>query len=250
MLEASGSPARKYSYYMHLALGRVMQNGYRVDEADIATMRQSLAEAAQGDEEKDVGYATFFLGRVLWLHGDLAAAREQMERALAMAERIGESILLGQSLLGLALIALRRHDTETVRALMTQVMAVAEAMASFEYMAGAKACLAWLAWQDGRPDDVIRLSDEIQALMATTVGSGFYQGLIYLWPLIAVHLDAGHVARRWPPAASSCRPRGPGSPVTSSRWWRRPPGPGTRTSPSCAGTAAAAVALARELNYC
>jgi hypothetical protein len=108
VLEASGNPARRYGFYLHLALARVMQHGYRVDESDIATMREGLAAAAQGDEEKDVGYATYFLGRLLWLHGDLAAAGEQMERSLAMAERIGESILIGQSVLGLALTALRR----------------------------------------------------------------------------------------------------------------------------------------------
>ena len=41
---------------------------------------------------------------------------------------------------------------------------------------------------------MIKLSEEIAELMATAVGSGFYQGLVYLWPLIAVHLDAGHLA--------------------------------------------------------
>jgi class 3 adenylate cyclase/tetratricopeptide (TPR) repeat protein len=250
VLEASGSPARKYSFYMHLALGRVMQNGYRVDEADIATMRRGLTAAAQGDEEKDVGYATFFLGRVLWLYGDLAAAQEHMERALAMAERIGESILLGQSLLGLALTALRRHDTEAVRALMTQVMATAEAMASYEYMAGAKACLAWLAWQDRHREDVIKLSDEIAELMATTVGSGFYQGLIYLWPLIAVHLDAGHVAEAVAAGRQllhAARPRLSGDlesavEAASTAWDQGRPEVSTERL-------AAAVALARDLNY-
>ncbi len=251
VLEASGTPARRYSFYMHLALGRVMQNGYRVDEADIATMRQSVAAAAQGDEEKDVGYATFFLARALWLYGDLAAAQEQMERALAMAERIGESILIAQSVLGLALTALRRHDTEAVRALMGRIMAMAEAMTSFEYMAGAKACLAWLAWQDGRQDDVIKLSDEITGLMATTVGSGFYQGLIYLWPLIAVHLDTGNVAGAIAAGRQllqAARPRLSGDlesvvEAASGAWEQGQPGrAGERL--------AAAVALARELNYC
>ncbi len=58
VLEARGSPARKYGFYLHLAMDRVMQNGNRVDEADIATLRRSLAAAAQGEEEKDVGYAS------------------------------------------------------------------------------------------------------------------------------------------------------------------------------------------------
>jgi len=251
VLEASGSPARRYSFYVHLSMGRIMRNGYRVDEADIATMRQSVAAAAQGDEEKDVGYATFFLGRALWLHGDLAAAQEQMERALAMAERIGESLLRGQSLLGLALTALGRHDTETVRALMTRVVATAEPMASYEYLAGAKACLAWLAWQDRRHDDVIKLSEEIAGLMASTVGSGFYQGLIYLWPLIAVHLETGNVAGAVAAGRQllqAARPPLPGDlesvVAAASRAW-------DQGQPEvCRDQLTAAVALARELNYC
>ena len=194
VLEAKGTPARKHSFYVHLAQARVQQNRLRVDEDDIATMRRALTAAAQGDEEKDVGYGTLFLGLLLWLYGDLEAAREHLERSLAMAERIGESILLGESLLGLALTALRRHDTEAVRALMTQVMAMADATARHDYLAGAKACLAWLAWQDRRLADVITLSDELAELMAATVGSGFSQGLVYLWPLIAVHLETGNVA--------------------------------------------------------
>ena len=222
VLEASGNPARRFSFYMHLALGRIMRNGYRVAEADIATMRQGLA-----------------------------AAQEQMEQALAMAERIGESLLHGQSLLGLALIALRRHDTETVRALMTQVMAAAEAMASFEYTAGAKACLAWLAWQDGRSADVITLTDEIPVLMAATIGSGFYQGLIYLWPLIAVHLDTGNVAGAMAAGRQllqAARPRLDGDLESvveaASRAW-------DQGQPElCRDQLAAALALARKQNYC
>ena len=58
-----GSAARKHSYYFHLAMARVTQNRFRVDETDLDYARRSLA-AAQEAEEKDVGYATFFLGPV------------------------------------------------------------------------------------------------------------------------------------------------------------------------------------------
>jgi hypothetical protein len=124
-------------------------------------------------------------------------------------------------------------------------------MASFEYMAGAKACLAWLAWQDRRHDDVIKLSEEIAGLMATTVGSGFYQGQMYLWPLLAVHLDTGNVAGAMAAGRQllrAARPRLPGdleSMVTAaSRAW-------DQGQPElCRDQLATAVALARELNYC
>jgi adenylate cyclase len=192
VLEARGSPARRYGFHMCLALARVTGNGGRVAEADIAAMREAIAAAAEGNEEKDVGYATYFLGYLCWLRGDLDAAREHVQRSLAMAERIGESILLGQSLLGLALTEARRHDAEAVRALTARLMATAETRP--EFTAGARACQAWLAWRDRRPDDVIKLSGEVAELMAAAEGSGFYAELVHLWPLIAAHLDTGDVA--------------------------------------------------------
>jgi len=189
-----GSPARKHSFYMHLVMARVARNGFQVDETDLADLRRGVAAAAEGDEEKDVGYATFFLARFLLLHGDLAEARDHLEQSLAMAERIGESILLAQSLLGLALTALRRHDTEAVRALVPRVLAEVDVMASPDYLAGAKACQAWLAWQDRHPDDVIKLSEEIAALMTCPPDVGIYYGPVHLWPLVAVHVEIGNLA--------------------------------------------------------
>src|SRR4029077_13814983 len=102
--------AREQGYYVHLANERGGQNRSRVDETDLDNARRSLAAALEA-EEKDVGYATFFLARFLLLHGHLAEAQDHLEHSLAMAERIGETGLLAYSLQGLAMAALRRHDT-------------------------------------------------------------------------------------------------------------------------------------------
>jgi tetratricopeptide (TPR) repeat protein len=193
VLETRGSPARQYAYYMHLAYGRVMRNRSRVGDADIADMRTALAAARQTDEEKDTGYGTYFLGRLLWLRGDLAEAQELFERALALAERTGETILIEQAVLGLALNGLRRHDAETVRAFTPRALAGAQEMASTEYLAGAIACQAWLAWQDQRPDEVLRLSAEIAQVSVTAFDQGAHNSWVYFWPLLAVHLDAGRL---------------------------------------------------------
>ena len=188
-----GSAVRKHGYYFHLAMARVAQNRFRVDETDLDNARRSLA-AAQEAEEKDVGYATFFLARFLLLHGDVAEAQDHLEHSLALAERIGETGLLAYSLLGLAMAALRRHDIAAVRALVPRVLAEVETVASPDYLAGAKAFLAWLAWQDRHPDDVIKLAEEIATLLTGTPDAGLYYGPVHLWPLAAVHLEAGHLA--------------------------------------------------------
>jgi len=56
------------------------------------------------------------------------------------------------------------------------------------------ACLAWLAWQDRHPDDVIKLAEEITTLTTGTPDAGLYYGPVHLWPLAAVHLETGHLA--------------------------------------------------------
>jgi hypothetical protein len=135
-----------------------------------------------------------FLGWVYWLYGDLAQAQSLTEQALAMAERIGETLLLGHSLLGLALIALRRHDTEQMRALLPRTMAAAVAIGPREFVAGTKACEAWLAWQDGKTDDVMRLSREYEQLGSTSVNSCARYRWVYLFPLVAAQLSTGATA--------------------------------------------------------
>jgi hypothetical protein len=52
---------------------------------------------------------------------------------------------------------------------------------------------AWLAWQDGRPDEVLAIAAEIEALDLANAGSAGMQRWIYLFPLLAVRLQAGEV---------------------------------------------------------
>ena len=110
--------------------------------------------------------------------------------------------------------------------------------------------LVWLAWQDRRPHDVITLSGEIAELIAGTTRLDSYHGLVHLWPLIAVHLEADHVAAavavsRQIPQYVQGLPGDLESALEEARqaWDLGQPGlAGERL--------AASVALARELNYC
>jgi hypothetical protein len=112
---------------------------------------------------------------------------------VATAERIGESALLDMSLMTLTLTAILEHDTEAVRGLVPRVTEAYRRDGAHDYEAGVKAVEAWLAWQDGRPEDVIRLAAQITELGYTTFGSGALYRWVYLWPLIAARLRAGDV---------------------------------------------------------
>jgi len=188
VLEARGTPARESVFHRVFAMQRVMRNRMRVEDEDIACLRRSVAMAEHTGEDKDIGYATDFLGFALWLRGDLAEAAEHLEKALALAERIGEGALRDMATLSLTLTALRRHDTEAVRSLLPRVLGPGNTLGG--RVTGGIAVAAWLAWQDGRPDEVIKLAAEIEARDLTTLGFGTQYRWIFLFPLIAARLAA------------------------------------------------------------
>jgi len=198
VLEARGTPARKSAFYRLCTMQKMLRNRLRVDDEDIATLRAAVgaAEDSCEDRDKDVGYTTSFLGLALWLRGDLTAAAEELTRALRLAERVGEAHLRDLTLLTLTLTALRRHDVEAVRTLLPQAFDAARETGGRHVrsrMAGGMAGAAWLAWQDGRRDEVTRLADEIERLSAAPLGFGVMYRWVYLFPLLAVRLQAGEL---------------------------------------------------------
>jgi adenylate cyclase len=191
VLEAHGTPARRYVFDRLFTQQRLIRNRFQVDDADVARLYSSLRMAERTGEEKDLGYATHFLGWGLWMRGDLPEARRQLQSAHDMAERMGETFLRAVSLLTLTLTALRQHDKEAVRGLLPRAAAAGENADT--PLTGIMAGRAWLAWQDGHPDEVIRLADQIARYEPATFSIvGAYQW-VYLFPLIAARLGAGSV---------------------------------------------------------
>jgi len=197
VLEIHGTPARKTAFYRFWTLQKVLRNRLRVDEEDIASLRAAVAVAEQPgeDRDKDVGYATDFLGWALLLRGDLAAATAELTKSLDLAERIGETILRGIALSSLTLAAMCRQDKRAVRALLPRAFAASGDIGTdFDgRIAVNMSVTAWLAWQDGRPDEVLRIAAEIESLDLVHASSASMQRWIYLFPLLAARLQAGEV---------------------------------------------------------
>jgi tetratricopeptide (TPR) repeat protein len=195
LLEARGTPAPKTTFSRVYTLQGLQRSRLTVTDEDIARLRAGLAAAEQTGEDMHVGYATNFLGWALWLRGDLPAAAAEVTKALRLAERTGETHLHEKALLTLTLIALRRHDTEAVRALLPQALAAArETGCHFESsVASAMTGAAWLAWRDGRPDEVTRLAAGIEAHPPSALGFGAMYRWVYLFPLLAARLQVGQL---------------------------------------------------------
>jgi class 3 adenylate cyclase/tetratricopeptide (TPR) repeat protein len=192
VVERRGTPARRQSFYTGLTAQRSRQARYRIDAGMIADARTALLTAEPGVGEHDVAWAQFNLGFTLLWHGDLAEAQEKLEASLAIVNRVGDVVLKARCLCYLHLVALRRQDVDAVRSLTPQVLVAAEAAGYPEYVAAAKATMAWVAWRDERVEDVLVLAKEALDLWGTVVTTYPFKWSC-LWPLIAVHLAAGQV---------------------------------------------------------
>ncbi len=233
VVEARGSPIHKHYFYWGLAYERAMRNHWRVDQEDIANMRRALAAANQGDSQKDIAWGNYDVGEFLLMHGDLGEARDYLERSLALSKRVGQVLGQANSLWALTLTVLRSHDVAAVRSLAPQALAAAETAAYPELVGTAKASLAWLAWQDGQPQNVVALANEALEQWRTTTGwpahAVYWVGL---WPIVTACLGTGHIAEAVA-AGRQMLARPSRNFLTSSNYcWARLPWPGIKTSQS------------------
>ena len=193
VVETRGSVAQKRKFYDSLTMLQCREARYRIDDEILANARAALAAAEQVCGENDLGWAYFMMGFTLLWRGELDEARERLEMSLATGERTGDVVLLTRAQCYLNVAALRRHDADAVRRLAPEAMAAGVAADHPEYIAAAKACLAWLAWQEERFEDVLALGEEALELWGTSIVSYAWYWLC-LWPMIAVHLRAGQIA--------------------------------------------------------
>ena len=192
VVEARGSLARKKNFYISLALQRARETRYRMDEDILSNARAAVTAAQQLGDEREIAWIVFCLGFFLLWQDNLTEAREQLEASLAIVQRTGDPVLRARCLCYLNVTALRRHDVDAVRSLSGEALAAAETAGYPEYVAAAKATMAWVAWREGRLEEVVPLAEGALELWGSTVVSYSWYW-ICLWPLIAVSLDRGRL---------------------------------------------------------
>ena len=166
VVEARGSRARQATFHHQLANQRAWEARHRIDEKMLARARAAVSAAQQGVDEYDLAVHVMNVGLLLLWHGDLAEAQKELEAPLVIWEHIGDTLFC---LSYLNVAALRRHDVEAVRSLSQQVLAAAQASGHRIHVTLAKATMAWLAWRDGRPADVVTTANEALALWDAAV---------------------------------------------------------------------------------
>lgn len=135
-----------------------VDNGFRADAVSLARAGVRSAELAGADPV--LAYALFRLGEVS-IRVDLAAAVDALDRAIAVAERAGDLVLLGASLNSLGTAYTVRGDLETAADYLTRSLEAKRSAATQEpFVASTLVNLGTLAIWRGEFEEATRRLDE------------------------------------------------------------------------------------------
>jgi tetratricopeptide (TPR) repeat protein len=132
-------------------------------------------------------HVNFVLGLIEVCHGDFDDAVKQCGRALAMVERVGDLVLQSRCLTYRAVAYRRLADVGHCRTEAEKTLEIATKLGMVEYIAMAKANLAWVAWRQENYAEAEKIATKALDLwhgMDDPYGFGW----MALWPLIAIAL--------------------------------------------------------------
>jgi DNA-binding SARP family transcriptional activator/Tfp pilus assembly protein PilF len=153
VIERWGEPRQRAELLASRYLARLFRERYHASDQTLLVVQEFLAARQALGDPVDIARAHFNVGFVHMTRGDVAQAQPELELALATAERTGDATLLARSVTYLALLHRRRREVGLARTYAEQALAVANALAMTEYVAMARATLAWAAWVELRRDE-------------------------------------------------------------------------------------------------
>ncbi|MDQ6802882.1 MAG: protein kinase [Acidobacteriota bacterium] len=157
-IKTRATPAQRAKFFHVRVMAGLRRDRYAVSDETLALASMALAAEEAAGERSDMGM--FMLGFSHMWRNELDLAEPLLQRALKGSERSGDIVLQSRCLTYLTIVARKRRDDATVLHFAERSMAVASAGGMVEYVAVAKANLAWLAWRKGDLDEVLRLGQE------------------------------------------------------------------------------------------
>lgn len=191
MVEAYGTAGQQATFFQRRSQLALRRHRSVATAEAVQDCRRSLSIYQAAGMEDSLPSAHFMLGFTLLWHDEAAAAAEELELTLRLAQARGDLSLQARALTYLTIAARRQDQVELATTLAAQALTVATAAHMPEYVALAQANQAWLAW---RQHDLTALRDHCQLALAcwqqlpVTHASAPFQWTA-LWPLLAAALD-------------------------------------------------------------
>ena len=150
IFELHGSSIQHARLHQISAIALLRASRYDVSAGAVEHARAYLTLMNEAHETSTLPAAHFQLGFILlWATSDLDTARQEIQKALALAQQSGDISLEGRCLTYLTVIARMKSEIEQVRDYAQRSLRVAEMGQMDDYIGAAQGNLAWLSWRDG-----------------------------------------------------------------------------------------------------
>jgi predicted ATPase/class 3 adenylate cyclase len=193
-IEQRGTPIQRGRFFEKLALSDLTGSRYHPTEECVKLAELAFSESQGSSNLSEISHIRFVLGLVnLWC-GNYASAVEHGEAALQLAQRCGDLVTQARSLTYLAVAHRCAHHLEQARRFAAQTLELATKIGMVEYVAMAKANLAWVAWREDNHAEAEKLGSEALRLWHG-MEDPYSLDWMALWPLIAVAFGRNDIAQ-------------------------------------------------------
>jgi tetratricopeptide (TPR) repeat protein len=160
VVEQRGTPLQRGKFFEKLALSHLTGSRYRPTEECLELAELAVSKSRGSDNLSEISNIRFVLGFVhLWRRHFIDAIRH-FEEAHVLAERCGNLVVQARCLAYLPVAQRSNGSLDQTRAQAERALELARKLAMIEYVAMAKANLAWVAWKQARFSDCEKLGQE------------------------------------------------------------------------------------------
>jgi len=171
-----------------LALSLLTGSRYRPSEECLRLAELAVSESEGSPNLSESAHIRFVLGFVHLWRGNYKEAIEQINVAFHLTQRIGDLVIRTRCLTYLAVAYRCSGNVENARSAADRALELAIKLHMVEYIALAKANLAWVAWRGRNDVDAEKLGKEALQLWHGMPDPYSFDWMA-LWPLIAIALN-------------------------------------------------------------
>ena len=187
-IATEATPAQRSRFSKMLALADLMGSRFRPSENGVQLAERAVAESRDIPDLSEKCHVRFSLGLIQVYRCNLDEAIKHCAAALELAERVGDLVLQSRCLTYLAVAHRRAGNVAEAREFANRTLTLAAKLQMVEYVAMAKANLAWVEWKDRHLDECEKLGSE-----ALDLWHGMEDPLSVDWmalfPLIATAME-------------------------------------------------------------
>ena len=194
IVEGYGTPAQRAGFFSNLVGITNRRDRFAGSDEALAYAQATLAAHQELGDAFGIAEARFELGFCHLWRGELAAAQEHIEAALAWAERAGHAWRQSACLTYLTITHRKRGQVNAVRDRIPRCLIAASTAQTPQYTAMATANRAWVAWREGNFAEA--QANAQAALELWQQGQADYRPFYWtaLWPLLGVAVAQDHIA--------------------------------------------------------